>query len=189
MDKEYESLWQMGPYPKIVVAAMLGFCPLVGGCLTVVAIWVSYYSYIYDKYPLSYAISIFMLVMLGAFWCYLMGWAFISMGLAQYRFTKEGLFAKFPLSKGSVIPWEEFQQVCVCYAAYTTRGERRANTVLCCVKKGEKKNMRRRWKTDSIFHYRSVICIDYQPALLEGLKDVYPGEVVDLRDTPEYRLR
>ena len=189
MEKEYVSSCQMGPYPKIVIVAILGFFPLVGVGLTICAIWSSYHSYVNDNTPLPGALLVFGLLMLGAFACYLIGWAYIAMGLAQYRFTREGLFAKFPLSKGEVIPWDDFQQVCVCYAAYTTRGERRANTVICCVRKGEKKTWRGRWKTDSLFRYRSVICIDYQISLLEGLRDVYPGAVVDLRDTPEYRLR
>lgn len=189
MEKEYVSLCQMGPYPKIVIFAILGFCPLVGVCLTIGAIWVSYVSYVYDGNTLADALFILVYTLIPALLCYFIGWGFIARGLAQYRFTNEGLFTKYPLSKKKLVPWKEFQQVCVCYAAYTTRGERRANTVICCVKKGEKKNMRRRWKTDSLFRYRSVICIDYQPTLLEGLKDVYPGEVVDLRDTPQYRLK
>ena len=189
MEKEYISQWQMGSYPKIVVIFLLGFFPLVGSCLIVCAISVAYSAYAYEGYPLWYALCFFVYALVPSSVCYLVGWAYIEMGLAQYRFAKEGLFARFPLGKEALIPWDSFQQVCVCYAAYTTRGESRANTVICCVKKGEQKNIKGRWKTDSLFHYKSVICIDYRPSLLEGLKAVFPGNVVDLRNTPEYRLK
>lgn len=188
MEKEYTSLNQMGPYPQIVIIALLSFFPLVGFCLTVAAISVSYSSYVHDGYSLLHTLLLFIFMMSVAFLCYVMGWLFIASVLAQYRFTKMGLFAKFPLQKEILIPWEDFQQVCICYAAYTTRGEPRANTVLCFVKKGEKKNWKLRWKTDNIFHYRSVLCIDYRDSLFEGLKEVFPGDIPDLRNTLAYRL-
>ena len=65
----------------------------------------------------------------------------IDKALAKYRFEKEGLVVKYPFKKEELILWNEFQQVCVCYAAYTTRGTPRASSVICCVKKGEKNNI------------------------------------------------
>ena len=88
----------------------------------------------------------------------------------------------------SSTPWQEFQQVCVCYAAYTTRGKKKANTVICCVKQGEKKNLHGRWKTDNPFHHRSVICIDYSPEYHADITRMCPYAVEDLRSTRAYRL-
>lgn len=189
MDKKYTSSHQMGDYPKFVIAIILSFFPLLGLTLAFSAFFVAYSTYANEGYPIEYALTIFGFIMLVAgFFCYL-GWILIANGLAKYTFTDVGLVAKYPMKKELVIPWEEFQQVCVCHAAYTTRGTPRANTVICCVKKGENTNGLGRWKTDNPFRYRSVICIDFQNSLLKGLIEKYPGVVVDLRDTPEYRLK
>lgn len=187
-EKQYFSSHQMGSYPPIIIGAILGFFPILGFALAAGAIWVSCYSYIYEGTSLYSALQVLLFTMPGACFFCIIGWMFISEGLAQYRFTRDGLSVKYPLQKEFTIPWDTFQQVCVCYAAYTTRGPRRANTILCCVKKGQKKNIYGRWKTDNIFYYRSVICIDYRESLLRGLQDVYPGTVEDLRNTLAYRL-
>jgi len=178
----------MGSLPPFVIALLLSYVPLVGISLTFCAIYAAYSEYVYEGSPLLYTLVCFIGIMLVAAIFYWIGWIFIAMGLAKYTFTDSGLLVKYPARKEILIPWEEFQQVCICYAAYTTKGPRRANTVICCVKKGETKNGYRRWKTDSFFRYRSVICIDFRESLLNGLKEKYPGTVVDLRDTPEYRL-
>ena len=188
MEMEYSTTHQMGDYPKSIIVLILGFFPFLGIVLSIAAICVSYSAYALDGYSLTYSLILFAYIMLVSIICFFFGWCFISRGLAKYRFTDIGLTAKFPLKKEIIIPWESFQQVCVCYAAYTTRGVRRANTVICCVKKGETKNGLGRWKTDNPFRYRSVICIEYREALLNGLVEKYCGTVVDLRNMPEYRL-
>ena len=189
MEKEYVSKTQMGSYNKLVVAALLGFFPLIGIILIVLAFFVSYLSYLDGNITIYAALFRFGYIFSIAVLCFAIGWVFISVGLAQYRFTNDGLFVKYPFRRESLISWFEFQQICICYAAYTTRGTPRANTVICCVKKNERHNSMGRWKTDNPFRYRTVICIDFSPALMNGLMDVYPGNVVDLRDTPAYRLR
>lgn len=188
MDKEYSTSHQMGNLPKSIIVLLLAFFPLLGLFFSIVAIYTSYSDYI-NGYPLKSSIVWFTYIMLFSAFFYFVGWTFISSGLAKYRFTDIGLIAKYPLRKEVIIPWESFQQVCVCYAAYTTRGKPRASTVICCVKQGETKNGMRRWKTDNPFRYRSVICIVYSEALFNGLVDKYPGTVVDLRNMPEYRLK
>lgn len=188
MEKEYFSKTQMGPYSPVVVFAMLGVIPLVGVCLVFLACYVSYISYFRDGDSIVSTCTFFVYVSIVAVFLLWLGWTFICKGLAQYRFAEEGLYAKYPLRQESLVCWSEFQQVCICYAAYTTRGTPRANTVICCVKKNERPNGRGRWKTDNPFHYKTVICIDYRPSLVEGLKDVFPGDVLDLRDDPAYRF-
>lgn len=127
--------------------------------------------------------------MIIAFFFILYGWATISRGLARYRFETNGLLVKYPLRPWCLIPWDKFQQVCIIYAAYTTRGERRANTAICCVKNGEKKAGNGRWKADNPFRFSSVISIAYTPELHEGIKDKCPYEVCDLRETQAYKLK
>lgn len=186
MEKEYQSRHQMGPYPKVVIYAILGFFPLLGIILTVAAIYVSYISFVFDGYTLLGALLVFAYIMLVACICYIVGWVCISNGLAQYRFAKSGLLVKYPLRSEHLIPWSEFQEICVCHAAikYGVGG----NSIICCVRKGEHKNWWGRWKTDNFFRYKTVMCIDYRPSLLEGLREMCPYPVEDLRDSPEYRL-
>ena len=112
----------------------------------------------------------------------------ISMSFYKYEILAEGIRTKYPLQGWRLISWDEFQQVCVCYAGYTTRGERKAYSVVCFVKKGEKKNLYGRWKTGNPFHYRSVITIEYTDELYEEVKEKCPYEIPDLRKTRLYRL-
>ena len=115
----------------------------------------------------------------------------ISMNFFKYEILAEGIRTKYPLQDWRLISWDAFQQVCVCYRGYTTRGqgtEHTAQSVVCFVKKGEKKNLYGRWKADNSFHHRSVISIDYTDELYEEVKEKCPYEVPDLRKTRLYRL-
>lgn len=184
----YESFDQMG-VSKVITFLLLGFFPLLGIAVFLLGVYVLYVSIEYDGYTVWTALAFFLPEVIVAAGLLILGWLFIADGLAHYRFEENGLWAKYPLQKPILIPWDDFQQVCVVYAAYSTRGGARASTVLCCVKKGEKLNGRRRWKTDNPFHYRSVITIVYTPELHQGLIERCTQEVVDLRDTMAYSLK
>ena len=107
---------------------------------------------------------------------------------AVYRFKTEGLYIKYPFRKEKCISWDEFQQVCVVYSDYhQTKGKPNCSCI-CFVRKGEKKNFLNRWKTMNIFKYDKVITIVYTEEIYEGIKERYPYEVPDLRNTPEYKL-
>ncbi len=186
MSKTYHSTTQMGPYPPYVVFAILAPFPLLGFVLAFCAFYVAHIPIAPGE--LGDAVCLFLIMMLLAWLSCWYGWVGISSGLAKYRFEDNCLVAKYPLRSEKRIPWTNFQQVCICYAAYTTRGERKANTVICCIQKGERKNWRGRWKTDNLFRYKTVIAIDYKPHLVEELQAVCPYEVADLRNTREYRL-
>ncbi len=129
-------------------------------------------------------------ILCGGFCLLLMiySWENFSALLAKYDFSKEGITIKYPFRKSELLKWEEFQQVCLCYANYTTRGERKANDVICLVKNGEKPNIIGRWKIGYLFHYKSVIPLSYTDELYEEVKEKCPYEVVDLRKTRTYRL-
>lgn len=165
---------QMGHYSNIAIAAMLGFIPFVGLILAVVAFILSFNSYM-DGSPLWYALYLFIFTMSVALFCFVTGWVFIANRLAQYHFSEKGLLVKYPLEKEKFIPWEDFQEVSICYT------NNRANTVLRCVKKGEKKNFFGEWKFRNPFRYRSVIQIDYNPSVAENISKFYPKAVVDMR--------
>jgi hypothetical protein len=146
-------------------------------------------SIVYDGYPV-WAVTFFLLFVICISVFFLMlGWAFVSSGLARYRFETNGLVAKYPCRTEKLIPWNTFAEICIVHTAFTTRGERRANTAICFVKKGERKNIHGRWKTDNPFRYRTVICLDYKLELVQSLVDRCPYDVLDLRDTPTYKLR
>ena len=56
---------------------------------------------------------------------------------AEYKIGKNGIKVKYLYGPENYIPWDEFQQVCVCYGEQNKRGG--AAVYICCVKKGEKK--------------------------------------------------
>lgn len=195
---KYFSSSQMGPYPKWFIALLLSFIPVFGlgiGILAFYVLWLARAEVWFlrlhgipeGSFVLVGFLSFCFLIFLAIFFI-LLGWTLISAGLAQYRFETEGLYVKYPLRNEFLIPWDAFQQVCICRAEYTTRGPRKANDVICCVKHGEKTNLLGRWKTDNPFKYRSVICIAYTPYLAEGIAEKCPYDVPDLRETRTYRL-
>ena len=178
----------MGPYPKVIIWAILGVFPTMGLLMIIFAFYVAYLCIAVDGSAISCVILLFICMIGIGLILLCIGWQFITVGMARYRFTKEGIYSKYPLRQEQLHPWEDFQQVCVCYAAYTTRGQRKANTIICCVKHGERKNFYDRWKADNPFRYRSIISIDYSSALHCGIKEMCPYEVIDLRNTLSYRL-
>ena len=185
--EKYVSSSQMGPYPRCCIFLILSFFPLLGVGMGIAAFYLSWLS-LADGSSITFVLILFVFQMSIASFCVVLGWTFICSGLAQYRFETDGLYVKYPLREEFLIPWTDFQQVCICRAAYTTRGEPRANDVICCVKHGEKYNWRGRWKTDNPFKYRSVICIHYTENLAEGITEMCPYNVPDLRESLKYRL-
>ena len=109
-----------------------------------------------------------------------------SENFAKYEFCKNGVRTKYPLEKWKLIPWHEFQEVCICYI-YTKYGVGESVfVVICCVKNGEKKNKKGRWKAENPFRHRSVIRIDYTKQLHKELEEKCPYKVKDLRNTVAY---
>lgn len=184
----YESSHQMGKLPRIWVILLLSFFPILGLGLLIMAGYILYEGLFVVAYPVIFTAILAGVTICLAILSLALGWVFLSSGMARYRFTSSGLHAKYPFRRYKFIPWSDFQQICICYAAFTTRGEKKANTVICCVRKGEKKNIYGRWKTDNPFHYQSVICIDYSPELHAGLMEKCQSEVADLRNTHGYTL-
>ncbi len=120
-------------------------------------------------------------------------WAYFSLTLIKRLsikvwFEEEGIRLKCFGEPQSYILWRELQQVCICYSGYSTRGPHTAQTVLVCVKAGEKKNDMMRWKTDNFLHFRNVVTMEFTPELYQKIAEVCPLEIIDLRNTPEYRL-
>lgn len=187
--RTFETSHQMGDYPKIVISLLLGFFPALGISLLFLGLYASYVSIVYDGYPVG-AVLVFLLFVIGVSTYFLMlGWAFISSGLARYRFQENGILAKYPFRSEKLFSWDVFQEICIVNTAFTTRGERRANTVICLVIKGEKKDIHGRWKTENPFRYKTVICLHYRPELAQGLRCKCPYDVLDLRETPAYRIK
>ena len=128
------------------------------------------------------ALWLILLGIVGLIW----NWADIQSALAVYSFSDAGVEVKYPLEKCRMYTWEEFQQVCVCYHSRAT--EMYGYSVLCLVKKGEKKDAFGRWKTASPLHYRRVMCLDYSEELLDTVKKSCPLMIPDLRDRGNYCL-
>lgn len=189
MDKPiYETTHQMGNIPSMVIILLLAFFPVLGVLMIGTAVYVFYISVAVDGYSVGLVFTcIFPVIVLGLI-CILLGWAFIQGGLSKFRFQADGIYVIRPLSHNRLIPWDQFQEICVCYGAFTTRGTPNAAVVICCVKHGETKNAAGRWKTDNPFRYNSVISILYSQEAHAKIKDVCPFEVIDLRNTTAYKL-
>ena len=126
MNAAYKTGHQMGNLPKPVIAAMLSVIPLTGIGLGALAVYTGYVG-IADGYPAVFSLYAAGMVLCVAVFVFALGWCLAASGMARFRFEAEGLVVKYPLEKEKRIPWHQFQQVCVCYAAYTTRGQKKAN--------------------------------------------------------------
>lgn len=182
----YETGDQMGDLHPLVSLILLLWLPFVGLGLMVLGVVNLYIKLSESTVTQSTIRVLFMALSVGAI-ILLFGIFLIDKGLARYKFEKNGLIVKFPFKQEKLIPWNEFQQVCLCYSSYSSVGN--ANTVICCVKKGEKLNIFGRWKTDNPFHCHSVLVIEYKREYYNGIKERCPYDISDLRDTPAYSKR
>lgn len=115
---------------------------------------------------------------------------FYDRGKAKYKVTEEGLWTSYPFQSLRLIPWSEFQEVCVCYAIIERKYGSDRYVIVCFVKHGMTKDYKGRWNTESIFTpYRNLISVDYTYELHDELKEKCPLGVLDLRDTPEYAIK
>lgn len=126
------------------------------------------------------------LAILAGLVCVLEGICLLQTGMAEFSFGGEGVWVKYPLEKKLFYPWEEFQEVCVCYTSRAT--DMNGYPIICLVRKGEKKDHFGRWKTGSALHYRKLLCLDYSDEQLQEMKRFCPYEVYDFRDKGNYRL-
>ena len=153
--------------------------------LVVSGIMIVYESIIYcSTFMCAMGIFCFSVAML-LIW---IGWIIISQSYARYEFTEDGIKVKYPLRTLKFIPWDEFQEVCICYDYYVSKGPRWANRAICCISKKEEKNAFGRWKTENPFRYKSVIVMDYTDELYQKIKEKCPYDIPDLRKTPAYKL-
>lgn len=172
---------------KIFTVLMLAFFPLVGLAVAVLGLWG-----LWDSLLQGYARPVGTLVSCLTFgvcswFCLYLGWCMLSRYLARFRFLEEGLAVTFPFREEALLPWEDFQQICVCYPGCPpTTSDDQGTGHLCFVKKGEKKNIYGRWK-ESSFHYRTVILLGYRPEYLAAVRQVCPCPVPDLRGVGNYR--
>ena len=117
----------------------------------------------------------------------LLNWLYsLQTGMAEFSFRPEGVWVKYPLEKRRFYPWEEFQQVCVCY--YSRATEMNGYPLICLVRNGEKKDHFGRWKTGSVLHYRNLLCLDYSEDQLQKIRECCPYDVPDLRGKGNYKL-
>ena len=110
----------------------------------------------------------------------------LQTSMAEFTFRNDGVWVKYPLEKQRFYPWEDFQQVCVCY--YSRATEMSGFPLICLVRNGEKTDRFGRWKTGSVFHYRKLLCLDYSEEQLQEIRDCCPYEMPDLRGKGNYRL-
>ena len=127
-----------------------------------------------------------LLTALAGLVCMTTGMMGLQTSMAEFSFDADGVSVKYPLEKEHFYPWEEFQQVCVCY--YSRATEMHGYPLICLVRKGEKRDSFGRWKTGSFFHYRNLLCLDYSELQLTEIRRFCPYEIPDLRGKGNYRL-
>lgn len=110
----------------------------------------------------------------------------VQTSMAEFTFSSSGVQVKYPLEKLRFYPWEDFQQVCICY--YSRATEMSGYPLICLVRNGEKTDRFGRWKTGSVFHYRKLLCLDYFDEQLQEIRRFCPLDILDLRDKGNYRL-
>lgn len=170
-----------------VILILVSIFPAIGTFVAVIGVCFLHASIIEKA---SLFISIVRFLIIEGIGCILLilGWSYIAVVFAKYAFDSTGMYVKYPLRLVKVIPWSDFQQICVCYANYATRGEPRANPIICCVKNGEKPNIYGRWKTGNPLRYRSVIYFDYSEEMYDIIQEHCPYRIVDLRQSRIYRI-
>lgn len=104
---------------------------------------------------------------------------------ACYQFHKNGLYVKYPFVNWQCIPWNSFQQICICYP-YDLKTGFKADTIICFVKQGEKKNPFGRWKTENPFHHRRVISFPLDQEIIDALQRKCNIRIDDLRGCGAY---
>ena len=176
---------QLKGYPKVVVVIMLAFFPMIGvGLLGIGIIFVILAKR--DGIELLSIKWLLLPILGGGIVTIIFGLECISACLAKYRISRGGLETKYPMGAWKLIPWEEFQEVSICYSNQRALSEKRAHRLLCFIKKGERRNICGGWKINNIFRHRSVISIVYSEELYTILKETYPLEIMDLTN---YNMR
>ena len=105
------------------------------------------------------------------------GYCTLNESGAHYEVHEDGLYMKYIIPAETIVrPWEEFQEICLCYANISSENKR---TIICCVKQGEKRGWNGQWKTGNLFNYRTVIRIAYSEERLEEFKNLCPVAIID----------
>ena len=113
------------------------------------------------------------------FVCFVIQWRLVEALFTKYTFCSDGVNATLWKRFTRFIPWEDFQEVCICHADYYSRPDGKLTKVICLVRNGEKKNIYGRWKVDNFLRYLKIIRLDYTTELHEKIANLYPGEIVD----------
>jgi len=119
----------------------------------------------------------------------LVGMGFCLLALCFYllygykcTISELGVTVKYPLGKGRLHTWGEFQQVCICYDMDYKQSPLDARfSVICCIKHGVEKNSYGRWRINNPLYLGSIITMDYTKKLHKEMKEHCPQKVVDLR--------
>ena len=179
-----KSPWESKPQRAscIIMVSMFSMAAIVSWCI---GLWILYswnneknLSEIFTT-SLLFAVS-FLLILIARY-------TLNSLSL-QVKFSKSGVIVKHALQSPTVIPWNNFKEVCI---IHTKPGNKEETGVVCSrvcfVKKAASKDSLGRWKTNCPFCQKNFVIVRYSEELLQGVKNVCPMEILDLRDTAPYR--
>ena len=103
---------------------------------------------------------------------------------SKIKVCKDGVLVKYPyfFIREKLIPWHEFQTVCICTYSNSARVYFIPDVYVCMVKYGEKKDVKGNWKMKNPLHFSRIIRLWYTAELVCFLQEKCGITVVDQRN-------
>jgi hypothetical protein len=119
-------------------------------------------------------------------------WMEVQVGARECKIAQEGICVKYPLSNEKLLPWEQFQQICVCFEPVKRRYIPPRFTdqeIICFVLRKAKKDSWGFWNIYSKRYFRTILFIRYSEEVMKALKEHCPTSIIDLRQEQIYQNR
>ena len=127
-----------------------------------------------------------------SFYLFAMAWTELLVETRTCTITRDGIRVKYLLSTEKLFPWEQFQQICLCFEPQKKRyiPPRFTNQeIVCFVLKKAKKNPYGFWNVHSKRYFRAILFIRCSEEVMEALKEHCPTSIADFRQERIYQKR
>ena len=137
-------------------------------------------------------VAIWLLAMVCTSYLFAAIWMEVQVGARECKITQEGIRVKYLLYKEKLLPWVQFQQICVCFEPVKKRHIPPRFTdqeIICFVLPKAKKDSWGFWNIYSKRYFRKILFIPYSEASMKELQEFCPLKIVDLRTDNVYQNR
>ena len=137
-------------------------------------------------------VAIWLLAMVYSSYLFAGIWMEVQVGARECKIAQEGICVKYLLSNEKLLPWEQFQQICVCFEPVKRRYIPPRFTdqeIICFVLRKAKKDSWGFWNIYSKKYFREILFIAYSEESLKELQEYCPMQIVDLRTDNVYQNR